>query len=279
MPESGNGNSSIPFSLVQSQGKESGLSSAVIVFSEKEPIAVNFKNFKFQSGTLEMDPHVFSEKVKDEFKPVSSKNVPYFSISAIIFLIIFRNLFFTRFSKYFLSVSNNYEIDFNFQKIGLIPLIFSISISILVFSEIGINSNEFPSVNQYFSIENLRIATNLLGLPLVVSMIFFFLLNFSSRIFPILFVDIKSFFLLSLIVLFWNFFSFGSYLPQNISQIYFFIGIAVLFLIIRSIYFFKVLLKTYRFRMPISLFYICIFNLGTFLTLYRSLRTDILKLL
>lgn len=277
MPDIQTQKTTLPFSLFVNQAKGSPLSSGAISFTESGDWSIQYHEFTFQNGSLQRGN--FSQIAQSPtLDLVVAKPIPVFSILAIVLLILFRNLFHNTFQRYFLSPVNNYEIDFNFQKIGIFPIILSLLITILAFSEIkGGPSQEWSSIP--FLLKELGFAFQVLLYPLVVSVLLLVLLNFSARFFPILFSDIKSLFGVSLLVIVWNFVAFGSPVLQNIPSVFFWGGIGILYLIFRSFLFFHVLRNAYRFRMPITLFYICILNLGTFLLLYRSISTEILKLL
>lgn len=278
MPDNQAVNTTLPFSLFVEGGKSTPLSSGSISFQGSGDCSILYRNYLLQNGTLQKISNQ-KEMPRESIDSRDSISVlPFFSISAIVLLILFRNLFFSTFQRYFLSPVNNYEIDFNFQKIGLVPLIFSMTITLFAFSEKMENSG-FLSNSPGFWIEHLKVASQILVYPLSVSIFLVVFLNFSTRFFPILFSDIKSLFFLSLIAIIWNFLSFGSPLIQKVPIFYFYISLSALFLIIRSFLFFQVMRKAYRFKMPITLFYICILNLGTFLLLYRGLKTNFSKLL
>lgn len=278
MPESQFQNTTLPFSLFVREGNQSPLYKASITFKNAGSHSIQYQDFLFQNGSLQREPMI-DMVIPGSLKGTSFKpDIPSFTIAAIVLLIIFRNLFFVTFKRYFLSLANNYEIDFNFQKIGLFPLLFSFFITLFAFSEKLENFLVSRSISNVW-IENIKNSGSILIYPLIVSIILMVFLNFSARLFPILFSDIKSLFLLALLVIVWNLLCFGSSFFQSIPNFYFWGGLAGLFLTIRSFLFFHVLRRAYQFRMPITLFYICILNLGTFLLLFRGLGSEFIKLL
>lgn len=206
------------------------------------------------------------------FIPVDG--IPYISIVSVVLLIAFRNLYFPPFQKYFVSLFNNYEIDFSFQKIGAVPLILSVAIVLL--SVAGFFSN--PELKSLYNLEQyvgvFRIPVLIFGYPMLISSLFLFFLSLSGKFFPLIFSDIKVFFGLSFILLIWNFAAFGSEI-ENVVDVDFVVFVLVcLFFSLRSFLFFQVLRRAYRFHLPLTLFYICALNLTTFLFLYKVLQND-----
>ncbi len=250
---------------------------AKILFEKNGPVTVVSNDFRFFSGTLKKDKIVVNGKeTTGGLVDNSPQVIPLFSILAVLVVIIFRNLNFQAFQKYFVRPVNNFEIDFNFQKIGVTPLV--LGLLIIFFSFSGLFStpfDDFPFHQKKF-IETFRMPFLILSYPLLVSTVSLFLLSLTGKFFPLFFSDIKAFFGLSLIILVWNFLDFGTDIEQLIPLKHLIIGLGFSFFTIRSFLFFQVLRRAYRFRLPLTLFYICTLNLATFLLLFRVMRSDYL---
>ena len=108
----------LPFSLFDKENSSSEFSkNALIVFKSKENYSIKVKQFEFNQSTLAKKELVQVKDAEVGKKLNLETSIPVFSLLSVLLLIIFRNRFFTSFQKYFLSVKNNYEIDFNLQKI------------------------------------------------------------------------------------------------------------------------------------------------------------------
>lgn len=269
----------LPFSLFRKGVyTNSKVEKATITFHPgTSDFQIQSKKFKVQDGILlhEKGPNLIVSQTAQLDN--NGQSVPLFSIVALVLLILLRNLFYTSFQKYFLSINNKYEIDFNIQKIGFLPLLISFVFILFAVSNLLNPTNSNLISDGYSILNQLRIGTELIFLPILVASIFFFLLNFSYRLFPIIFSDLKTMFGISLIVLVWNFLVFGSEAENFISTKNFILFISILFLIVRSILLLNVFKRAYRFRLPITLFYICALNLGTFLFFYNGFWVDILR--
>ncbi len=268
----------LPLSLFYPVGSDKGFSSGARVFFQgQESVGAESAGIKFFQGALvEVNP------IREEEGPMASASqstgVPYFSLAAIFALIIFRNRFYGAFTKYFLSLKNNYEIDFNFQRIGFVPILFCILVIFL--STADLLKTNYAGIHGFWQqISEIRSAFILLGFPILVSCLLFFILDFSGKIFPLIFSDLKVLFYLSLLVLIWNFSAFGAGLEKIISKEIFILSLAALYLIFRSFFFFNVFIRAFRFRIPISLFYICALNLTAFFFLTKGLPKDFFRFL
>jgi hypothetical protein len=263
----------LPLSLFYPIQSEKGFSSeAKVIFQGKESIGVENNEVTFQHGTLiKVQKSILDEKSKSDV--FSSADIPYFSLASILTLIIFRNRFYSAFIKYFISLRNNYEIDFNLQRIGFLPISFCLLVIFFSVSDL-LKDTHFQGDNQWGFIVQIKSAFLLLGLPILFSCTLFFLLDFSGKIFPLIFSDIKVLFFLSIFVLIWNLSSFGAQIELIVSKEIFFLSIGSLYLIIRSFLFFNVFMRAYRFRIPVTLFYICVLNLTSFFFLTKGLPKD-----
>ena len=277
MPKANAINLTLPFYQVNPgiEGSAFGQNSK-ITFQPDGNFVIRYKEFSFQDGTLQTvkEPQNKNSRVTDF---LAQKEIPVFSILAVILVILFRNLFFSAFQKYFLSLTSNYEIDFNIQKIGVGPILFSVSVILLTFSDFNPEIQSPISSKFIQLLEHLRGGIRFFVLPIAFSVTVFFFLNLTSRLFPLIFSDIKSLFALSLLMLIWNFADFGSKIQDYINLQNFIAFLGSIYLIIRTVLLFNVLRRSYRFHVPITLFYICVFNLGTLLLLVKGLNLDILS--
>jgi hypothetical protein len=266
----------LPFSLFYPIHRRDGFSTqANVIFQGNKSVGVENKEFTFFQGTLARVELVFRANHISNSLP---DQIPYFSLAAIFLLIIFRNRFYTSFLKYFLNFKGNYEIDFNFQRIGFFPILFCLLIIFFASSDLFFLSPIYHSERDRILLQ-VKSILSVLALPIFFSCLLFFLLDFSGKLFPILFSDLKALFYLSLLVLIWNFSTFGSGIEKYISKDFFLLGLGIFYLILRSYFFLKVFQKSYRFRIPISLFYICTLNLTTFLFFTKGLPKDIFRFL
>lgn len=275
MLKSGGPAVTLPFHLVN-PGKANGhfAESSLIIFQPDGSHTVDFENFTFQNGTIHVARSPTS-LLDSTSSSILQKQVPFFSISAVVLVILFRNLFFSAFKKYFLSLSSNYEIDFNIQKIGVFPILLSVAIILLTFSDLNERVASFPNHNWTVLLARLKSGVQFFVIPIAFSVLGFFALNLTTRLFPLVFSDIKTLFALCFVTLIWNFANFGSSI-QNYFSFQNFVGlIGSMYFIIRTLLLFNVLRRAYRFHVPITLFYICVFNLGTVLILVKGFDLDI----
>jgi hypothetical protein len=242
---------------------------ATVTFKFGEAPQVRMGSYLFQGAALqrkspEIHPRPSSE-LADTFFPV-------FSIVAVVLIIFFRNLFYPSFSRYFLSIRNNYEIDLSLQRIGLPATV--MSVLVIFFSMIDFFRIMNASSASSAAITSLQI----LFLPMLLSGLILFFLSLNIRFFPILFPDIKIFFLMSFFLLGVNFFVFsrhGQLLPL-VERLPFYLFPA--FFLFRTLIYLEVLRKYYRYRITMSLFYICTLNLAAGLVVFEVLHKHFLKL-
>lgn len=281
MSETEAGSVTLPFSLVAPLAKRNPfVEKASVTFNpNSQTVQVESGGFQFCDGLMNSVVKVQPPLLPNFEKEIQSNTIPVFSIFSVVLLILLRNLFFSSFQKYFLSFQNNYEIDFNIQKIGFFPLLISILVILFSFT----NLIQPPNQIWFSDIQTLgnkfKISIEVLFFPIQVSIVIFFFLNLSTRLFPIIFSDIKIMFLIAILVLIWNFLVFGTSMEMYLTTKKFLFFISLLFLTLRSILLLNVFRRAYRFHLAITLFYICTLNLGTFLVFYQSLWVDILRLL
>jgi hypothetical protein len=262
----------LPFSMLSGKSESAFQKDATIEFLPGNQIIIQNKQFVFHNSTLQKRE---SSQFPDEKSGIDpGSGIPFFSIGSVVLLILFRNLYFPPFQKYFVSLLNNYEIDFNFQKIGIVPMILSVLIIILAVSGFFFKPDLYKVNSIDFYLGQIRIPLEIFGYPLIISISALFFLSLSGKIFPLIFSDIKIFFGLSLLVLIWNFSAFGSDIERLINERAFFGGMVGLFFLLRSLLFFQVLRRAYRFHLPLTLFYICALNLSTFLILFKVLQKE-----
>jgi hypothetical protein len=266
--------STFPLSAITGKSNTNFQKHATIVFDADGAFRVQNEQFRFVNGTIlqqENLPQTLS--VSGTLQNMAS-GLPLVSIFSVVLIIAFRNLFFVPFQKYFISPVNNYEIDFNFQKIGVFPLIFAVFI--ILFSISGFVSNPDISagldLNQY--VREFKLPLEIFGYPMLISAVSLFFLSLSGKIFPLIFSDMKIFFGLSFLLLLWNFASFGSDIERFISFKSYFTAVISIYFVLRTFLFFQVLRRSYRFQMPLTLFYICTLNLSTFLILLKVLQFE-----
>lgn len=269
----------LPFSFLRRQNGESPISGATISFHSNKDFEIHFKNFVIQDGSLTV-VKTPGAAIDDQLirMPSHDQYVPIFSILAIVLLILVRNLFFGSFQKYFFSPIHNYEIDFNFQKIGIVPIFFAILINLFSLSDMVHMISGPGQEGDFLFLKKVGMVGKVVATPMLFSVVILFFLNFSFRFFPVLFSDIKTLFWISLIALVWNFLTFGVHTIQLFGSKQFLLTIGLLFFLFRSFFLLHIFQKAYRFRLPVTLFYICTLNLGTFLLLFQGLSpflTDI----
>lgn len=233
---------------------------ALVTFRPGKLPSVHSGGFVFE-GTVMMKKETPS--TKDAVQEDSLVPFPVFTVIAVLLVVMFRNLFHQSFIRYFISVKNNYEIDFSLQKIGLPAIGTALFVNLFVLIDFirifRIDATAYA----------LLAGLQLLILPMLLSALIIFLFSFSIRAFPLVFSDIKIIFLLSFGLMSVNFLVFAQ---KGISMLWlekmpvFFL---VLFMLLRSFYFFEVLGKFYRYRTTMSLFYICTLNLTTSLLIHK----------
>jgi len=272
---------SLPFSLWSHPTKKEGFASqSQILFHSKSEFLIRNKEFEFVDGTLNKSSTIAAINHTNETSIFQEGTIPFFSLFAVLFLVIFRNRFFGSFQKYFLSLRNNYEIDFNFQKIGAVPV--ALALIIILLSAIDLTKLSLANKlldQSPVGIQSVRLVLLIFLTPILSSLVLFFLLNLSLKLFPIIFSDLKVLFFLSLLSITYNFSSFGSKLETVLSLPIFLAILLALYFVLRSFLFYKIFLKSYRFKIPITVFYICTLNLQTFLLLTWGVFRDIFRLL
>jgi hypothetical protein len=257
---------SLPLALVIPSAQGDFPQKAKVVFRKSGGPELISGDFSFNGPVLGHQ----SEKMEDDASRASLPGMgvplPVFSILAVILLIVFRNIFFSSFSKYFLSIRNNYEIDFNLQKIGVPSMVMALLIILLPGLDLV---QQFRSASLFFL--TIKVV-QLLFFPMVISTVVLFFFSLSLRFFPLIFPDIKVLFFIALLVLLHNFsaFSLQDNMPVQIKH--FLPALISLFFIFRSILIFLVLRKFFRYRSALSLFYICTLNLSTSLVLFKVLN-------
>ena len=263
-PDSAKGQEiSLPLSFVLPGQTGSFPSGARVFFHKERQPQVHYRNFIFEGQSLRQE----GEALQNQTGAVQQQEVgmPVFSVLAMVIIILFRNLYFPSFQKYFLSFWNNFEIDFSLQKIGIPPVILSLMViflSLLDFLSLSGISRGALAVMQ---------STELVFYPMMISSFCLFLFALSVRFFPLLFPDLKVLFLLSFLMLAFNFAQFGLQ-GNSFPQFDMVPGIlALFFFCLRSLLLFMVLRKFYRYRSALSLFYICALNLCTSLVFYKVL--------
>jgi len=266
--------STFPLSSITGKNKTNFQKEASIVFQSDGAFRVENDQFRFVNGTILQQKKTTLPFTANTTMENMATGLPLVSIFSVVLIITFRNLFFGPFQKYFLSPVNNYEIDFNFQKIGVFPLIFAVFI--ILFSISGFVSNPDISagldLNQY--VRELKLPLEVFGYPMLISAFSLFFLSLSGKIFPLIFSDMKIFFGLSFLLLLWNFASFGSDIEKFVPFRTYFTGVISIYFVLRTFLFFQVLRRSYRFQMPLTLFYICTLNLSTFLILLKVLQFE-----
>lgn len=266
--------STLPLFSVTGKGQTNFQKEATIVFRANGDFHIQSDQFHFVNGIILQQPKMASPGITSSTIETMATGLPMVSIFSVVLIITFRNLFFSQFKKYFVSLVNNYEIDFNFQKIGVFPLI--LAVFVILFSISGFVSNPDLSaglnLKQY--VRELKIPMEIFGYPMLISAVSLFFLSLSGKIFPLIFSDMKIFFGLSFLLLFWNFASFGSDIEVFVPFKVFFKWIILTYFVLRTFLFFQVLRRSYRFQMPLTLFYICALNLFTFLILHKVLQFE-----
>lgn len=262
----------LPLSTLAGKGYTPFQRRADLVFVNRQFEKITYSNFEFQSGSLVRIPIVQKDTLVSD--RLSAPFFPFFSLSAIVLLILFRNFYFGSFQKYFLSPVNNFEIDFNFQKIGLGPVFFGFIIVFL--GLVGFFSEPSFSSENVISTWFLRIQTPALFVfyPLAISTGYLFFLAFSIRIFPLIFSDLKVLFFVSLVAVTWRLIDFGTQIDSVIGFPIMLQALAIAFFGFRSLLFYQVFRKAYRFQIGLTLFYICALNLTTFLILFIVLPKE-----
>jgi hypothetical protein len=256
----------LPLQFVFPSSRGEFASRARVLFRSEGQAGVVDGNYVFEEQTLEFRPEtlVLPDAVKSP--AVQHVPLPVFSFSALILLIIFRNVFYKAFLKYFLSIRNNYEIDFNVQKIGFPPLVMAILIIMLAVSDY-LDSAAPSHVLHTFG-KTIRLVFS----PMAISMGALFLFSLSFRFFPVVFPDIKVLFFISVLLLAYNCAEYGLQGRIPIGMQFLLPSLVALFFILRSFFLFMVFRKFFRYRSALSLFYICTLNLSTCLVLFEILK-------
>jgi len=251
----------VPLSLALSGFPGPFAGESRVIFQQGEAAKVQYRNYLFEEGVLKSasSPALKTKEVPSLF----SDAFPAFSLIAIVLMILFRNLFNQSFMKYFLSFPLNYEIDLNLQKIGLPSLLMAFMVIFFSFFDY-IRLTEFPGIFNG-SIKSVQI----LLYPMACSILVHFFLSLSGRFFPLLLPDLKVFFLLSVFLLLYNFSGFSNAFHFPVSPAALAMLLSAIFLTARSIYYFGVFRKFFRYRSTLSLFYICTLNLVTCLVMHR----------
>jgi len=280
MPKTNDGSLSLPFSLWTKNGSKSEFSTqAKVIFNSKSDHIIQKGQFEFQHGTILKKSELYTEDTFQMEALFQNGSIPFFSLFAVLLLIIFRNRFFSSFQKYFLGLNHNYEIDFNFQKIGALPVFIAVLVVILSSIDLTNSCMNHAISNLNFSFQAFKVVLVLFAFPTGASLILFFLLNLSFKLFPIFFSDLKVLFLLSTIGLAYNFSAFGSQFESLVS-IQVFLAFAIgIFFGLRSFFLYKIFQRAYRFKIPITVFYICTLNLQTILIINWVLARDFFRLL
>lgn len=251
----------LPLSYVVADRVGENPGEPIVIFSKNQPPEVRFGEFIFSGGIL-------NKSASNLPGPIPEASIigifPVYSILAVVMLILFRNLFFSTFQNYFLSIRNNFEIDFNIQKIGVMPVLTALLIiffSLLDFFRLSGSPVSMPALA----------SVQFVFYPMGISAAAIFFFAASLRVFPVIFPDIKVLFMLSLLLLLINFtlFSRPDLIFPYLDKLPFFLVSA--YLLYRSILFFGVFVKYYRFYTKLSLFYICGLNLATCLILHKIL--------
>lgn len=249
-------------------GSQGGFASrARVLFHSGGQADVMDGNYVFEEQTLKYHTKIAPEKA-ETIKNIELQEVtlPLFSFAALVLLILLRNVFFTSFQKYFLSFQNNYEIDFNIQKIGFPPLVMSLLIIVFALSDY------LRSLDSSTALFTLIKTIQLVFLPMAISASALFLFSLSVRFFPVIFPDIKVLFFVAILLLLYNcaVYGFQGRIPFGVR--FLLPLLAAIFFILRSFFLFMVFRKFFRYRSALSLFYICALNLSTCLVLYEVLK-------
>ena len=247
---------------------QSGFASrARVLFHSGGQADVMDGNYVFENQTLEYQSDI-RPAIAETGTGLALQEValPIFSFAALILLILLRNIFFRSFQKYFLSFHNNYEIDFNIQKIGFPPLV--MAMLIIVFAV----SDYLHSLDSSAALLTMMKTIQLVFSPMAISAAALFLFSLSVRFFPIIFPDIKVLFFMAILLLAYNFAVYGFQGSFPFGVRFLLPSLAAFFFILRSFFLFMVFRKFFRYRSALSLFYICTLNLSTCLVLYEILK-------
>lgn len=248
---------------------------AQVLFSPSSPPKVVSGNYLIENGTL----LIISKEAIPVASPkyLSFQHFPYFSVAALVMLILFRNLFYAQFQKFFLSVSNNFEIDFSFQKIGAYPIIISNFIIYFTFIDlVGILRPVFQP-GTFWVIPSISAAL-LWIVPLLITTLAFSFLSLSPKLFPLMFADLKILFLLSVFLIFFQLIGFGLKLNFQLNLLHSVGILLAAFFFFRSILMWAIFSKAYKYKIPVTLFYICTINIISFLFLSKGLDATIFNI-
>jgi len=255
----------LPLNFIIPSGKGDFASKARVLFHPAGNTEVIDGSYIFKDQILEYLPVTLSQPETGKTTGMQEASLPVFSFTAIVLLIVFRNIFYKSFLKYFFSLQNNYEIDFNVQKIGFPPLVMAILIILLAISDY-LRSPASPPIGTILR------TIQLVGSPMAISMAALFLFSLSIRFFPIIFPDIKVLFFIAVMLLAYNCAVFGLDGRMPLEIRFFLPALGALFFILRSFFLFMVFRKFFRYRSALSLFYICTLNLSTCLVLFEILK-------
>jgi hypothetical protein len=280
MPKEVENSISLPFILWSKNGNKSGFSSqAKVIFSHGTGPVIQKGEFEFYNSTIKKQPNYDVNLVDNTKSLIQNGYIPFFSLFAVLILIIFRNRFFGSFQKYFLNLKSNYEIDFNFQKIGAIPVLIGTLFVLFSFIDLTVQNLNNSMGNADLVFHSFKISFLFFAFPLAASLILFFLLNLSLKLFPIFFSDLKVLFFLAIITLIYTFSAFGSQFERLVSAPIFIAFSIGIFFGLRSFLLYKIFQKAYRFKFPITVFYICTLNLQTILVIKWLVDQDFFRLL
>jgi hypothetical protein len=256
----------LPLQFVFPSSRGEFASRARVLFrSEGQPGVVD-GNYVFEEQTLEYRPETLNLPDAGKSLAIQEVPLPIFSFAALVLLIVFRNVFYNAFLKYFLSIRNNYEIDFNVQKIGVPPLLTAMLIIVLALADY-LNSAASSDVLHSF-VKTIQ----MIFFPMAISTIALFLFSLSLRFFPVIFPDIKVLFFIAVLLLVYNCALYGLQGRIPIEMQFLLPFLVLLFFALRSFFLFMVFRKFFRYRSALSLFYICALNLSTCLVLYEILK-------
>ena len=280
MPKQNESSISLPFSLWSKNGNKSGFSiEAKVIFNSSTGTIIKKGDFEFYNSTLIKQPKSNNFIISNRVQSIQNGAIPFFSLFAVLLLIIFRNRFFGSFQKYFLNLRNNYEIDFNFQKIGAIPVFTCTLFVLFSFVDFTLHYLNKSNGDPNLVFQSFKIIFFIFASPLAISIFLFFLLNLSLKLFPIFFSDLKVLFFLAIITLIYNFSIFGSQFESLVSVPLFLAFSIGIFFGLRSFFLYKIFQKAYRFKFPITVFYICALNLQTILIIKWVVDQDFFRLL
>ena len=93
---------SISYDLWSKNGNKSGFSiEAKVIFNSSTGTIIKKGDFEFYNSTLIKKPKGNNLRVSNQVQSIQNGAIPFFSLFAVLLLIIFRNRFFGSFQKYF----------------------------------------------------------------------------------------------------------------------------------------------------------------------------------